>query len=84
MASTAPAAPSRCPIADLVEDTGMAAAASPSAALSARVSARSFKGVEVPCALTYTTSSGSRPASASASRMASAAPVPCLSGAVRW
>ena len=83
-ASTAPAAPSRCPIADLVEETGMSLAASPRAALRASVSARSLSGVEVPCALTYTTSSGVRPASASAMRMASAAPAPSLSGAVRW
>ena len=83
-ASTAPAAPSRCPIADLVEDTGISLAASPSAALMACVSARSLSGVEVPCALMYTMSSGVRPASASATRIASAAPAPSLSGAVRW
>ena len=39
-ASTAPAAPSRCPIADLVEDTGISPAWSPSASLIAVVSAR--------------------------------------------
>ena len=50
----------------------------------ASVSARSLSGVEVPCAFTYTMSSGERPASASAMRMASAAPAPSLSGAVRW
>ena len=52
MASTAPAAPSRCPIADFVEETGTFAACSPSAALIARVSERSLSGVEVPWALT--------------------------------
>ena len=52
IASTAPAAPSRWPIADLVELTGMSAARSPSAAFSATVSERSLSGVEVPCALT--------------------------------
>jgi hypothetical protein len=52
IASTAPAAPSRCPIADLVELTGMSAARSPRAALIAFVSAASFSGVEVPWALT--------------------------------
>ena len=83
-ASTAPAAPSRCPIADLVEDTGMSLAASPSAALMASVSARSLRGVEVPCALTYTMSSVLSSASARATRIASAAPAPSLSGAVRW
>ena len=51
-ASTAPAAPSRCPIADLVEDTGISPAWSPSASLIAFVSARSLSGVEVPWALT--------------------------------
>ena len=50
----------------------------------ASVSARSLSGVEVPCALTYTMSSGVSPASASAIRIASAAPAPSLSGAVRW
>ena len=50
----------------------------------ASVSARSLSGVEVPCALTYTMSSGVSPASASATRIASAAPAPSLSGAVRW
>ena len=53
IASTAPAAPSRWPIADLVERHGHAVAAcSPSAVLIASVSARSLSGVEVPCALT--------------------------------
>jgi hypothetical protein len=52
-ASTAPAAPSRCPIADLVEETGIFfACSSPSARFSAAVSAASFSCVEVPWALT--------------------------------
>jgi hypothetical protein len=51
-ASTAPAAPSRCPIADFVEDTGIRIACSPSASLIACVSPRSFSGVEVPWAFT--------------------------------
>jgi len=50
--STAPAAPSRWPIADLVEEIGMRAAYSPSAAFRATVSARSLSWVEVPWALT--------------------------------
>ena len=49
--STAPEAPSRWPIADLVDDTGTFAAWSPSASLIALVSARSLSGVEVPWAL---------------------------------
>ena len=52
IASTAPAAPSRWPIADFVDETGTRCARSPSAALIASVSARSFSGVEVPWALT--------------------------------
>ena len=51
-ASTAPAAPSRWPIADFGEETGHPRACSPSAVLIAFVSARSLSGVEVPCALT--------------------------------
>ena len=84
IASTAPAAPSRCPIADLVELTGTDPARSPSAALIAPVSARSFSGVEVPWAFTYATSAASTPASSSASSIARAAPRPSGSGAVRW
>ena len=52
-ASTAPAAPSMCPVIDLVDDTGVrAACASPSTRLITRVSAESPSGVEVPWALT--------------------------------
>jgi hypothetical protein len=51
-ASTAPAAPSRWPIADFVDETGTRVACSPSAAFSALVSERSLSGVDVPCALT--------------------------------
>ena len=51
-ASTAPAAPSRWPIADLVDEIGIRCASSPSATLSASVSLRSLSGVEVPCAFT--------------------------------
>jgi len=50
-ASTAPAAPSRWPCIDLVDDIGMVLAAGPKAAFTARVSAASFICVEVPCAL---------------------------------
>ena len=85
IASTAPAAPSRCPIADFVEDTGIwRARASPSARFRAAVSAASFRGVDVPCAFTYATSSGVIPASASASSIAPDAGPPLGSGAVRW
>src|SRR3546814_1066275 len=47
-ASTPPAAPSRWPVIDLVELTMVLYAWSPSAALTAIVSARSPAGVEVP------------------------------------
>jgi len=51
IASTAPAAPSRWPIADFVEEIGIVFACSPRAVFSAAVSARSLIGVEVPWAL---------------------------------
>ena len=51
-ASMAPAAPSMCPVTPFVEETGTSyARSSPSATLSARVSAESPAGVDVPCAL---------------------------------
>ena len=50
----------------------------------AALSAASFSGVDVPCALMYVTSAGSAPASCSAQRIASAAPEPFGSGAVMW
>ena len=49
--STAPAAPSRCPVIDLVELIAVFLAASPIAFLMAAVSYWSFSPVEVPCAL---------------------------------
>ena len=52
IASTAPAAPSRWPIADFVEDTGTSRGAVAERAFIAVVSARSLSGVEVPWALT--------------------------------
>ena len=52
IASTAPAAPSRCPIDDLVEDIVTLPAASPSSRATAPSSISSPIGVEVPCALT--------------------------------
>src|SRR5512134_909787 len=47
-ASTPPAAPSRCPVMDLVEFTATFFAWSPSRRLTATLSARSPSGVEVP------------------------------------
>ncbi len=52
MFSTAPAAPSRWPIIDLVDDTAVWYACSPSPYLVAAVSAGSFLAVPVPCELT--------------------------------
>src|SRR5262249_44285455 len=54
-ASSAPAPPSRCPVIDLVADTTTPAAAGPSAATIAWPSTASPAGVEVACALTWTT-----------------------------
>src|SRR5439155_10966989 len=51
IASTAPAAPSRCPIEDLVEDIEMRPAALPTTRCTAPSSISSPSGVEVPCAL---------------------------------
>ncbi|MBS1115779.1 MAG: hypothetical protein H6Q87_163 [candidate division NC10 bacterium] len=84
MPSTAPAPPSRCPIMDLVELTGISRALGPSAASSEAVSDASLNGVPVPWALTYPTLSGGTPASWSARRTASAALVPAGSGRVMW
>ena len=51
--SSAPAAPSRCPVSLLVDEVGIwYARSSPSASFSAFVSAASPAGVEVPCAFT--------------------------------
>ena len=51
-ASSAPAAPRRWPVMDLVEPTTISRARSPRTALMAAVSDRSLWGVEVPWALT--------------------------------
>lgn len=82
MASTAPAAPSIWPVIDLVELTSAFSAALPSAVLMAMVSALSFIGVLVPCALMYTLSSGVMPACSIASANARAAPSASGCGAV--
>ena len=82
MASTAPAAPSRWPVIDLVELTG--GISSPNTWRMAAVSHRSFMGVLVPWALMYPIRPGSRAASARASRMQRTAPSPSGAGAVMW
>ncbi len=50
-ASSAPLAPSRCPVMDLVELTANRSACAPKTRRIASVSVRSFSGVLVPCAL---------------------------------
>src|SRR4051794_2437087 len=82
IASTPPAAPSRWPVIDLVDDTINFLDASPKQAFIACVSARSPAGVEVPCALTYCTSPAFKPASFIAAVMQRAAPSPFSLGAV--
>ena len=51
IASTAPAAPNKCPIDDLVDDMQMRAAAFPTSRCTAPISISSPTGVEVPWAL---------------------------------
>ena len=52
IASTDPAAPSRWPIADLVDDIATASEAEPSTRCKAASSISSPRGVDVPCAFT--------------------------------
>jgi hypothetical protein len=57
---------------------------SPKTSLRTRVSAASPAGVDVPCALMYPTSAGSRPASVRAIRTARAACASTGSGSETW
>src|SRR6185437_13506675 len=82
IASTPPAAPSRCPVMDLVELTINLFAYSPNTLLMPCTSATSPACVEVPCALMYCTSSKFKPASFIAARMQRAPPSPFSLGAV--
>ena len=84
MVSTAPAAPSRCPVIDLVADTHSPSTASPSALRIASASATSPTGVEVAWALMWTTSEGTAPADSMAIRIARLAPDPTGSGWAMW
>jgi hypothetical protein len=59
--SSAPAAPSRCPVIDLVALTAIPSAAAPKARRIALASATSPTGVEVACALMWTTSASAEP-----------------------
>ena len=52
MSSTLPAAPSMCPVIDLVDETLSRAAASPNTVAMALASLESLSGVLVPCAFT--------------------------------
>ena len=69
MASTAPAAPSRCPMADLFEVRATFDMPSPNRVRMAFISARSPAGVEVPCVLMKPTSSVVIPASSKRSEL---------------
>ena len=81
IASTAPAAPSMCPVIDFVELTTTFSTWPSNAFLIATVSLRSLSGVLVPCALMYSAPWGS-PASCMARRSACAPPTACGCGAV--
>ena len=80
--SSPPAAPSRCPVIDLVELIATRFAWSPNTDLMAWVSNLSLRGVEVPCAFTYPNSLKGKPESSIAACMARAAPSPSGAGAV--
>ena len=84
MPSTTPAAPSRCPVIDLVPLTASLAACAPNAFFMAVVSATSPSGVEVACAFTCCTSSALMPASRRLFSIESRAPAPSSGGAVMW
>ncbi len=83
-ASSAPAAPSRCPVIDFVAVTDMLSVWSPKARLIALYSATSPTGVEVACALMWMMSVGDRSARSTAYSIARDAPEPLGSGAVMW
>jgi hypothetical protein len=82
--SRPPAAPSRCPVMDFVEDTATLFACAPKTCLIARVSTLSPVGVEVPWALMYEIFSGAMPASSRAARITRAGPSPSSDGAAMW
>ena len=81
IASNAPAAPSKCPVIDLVAETGRLSTAAPKTRRIAATSLASPAGVLVACALRYPTSCGERPALAKAAAMHRPAPSPLGSGA---
>ena len=84
-ASSPPAAPSRWPVIDLVEETtSPLRACSPKTLLMAWHSATSPCGVEVPWVLTYPTSSPFTPANLRAILMARWPPSPSGAGEVMW
>jgi len=69
---------------DFVELIIRRRACSPNTVFAAVTSIGSPAGVEVPCALMYSTSSNAIPASWSARFIARAAPSPSTQGAVMW
>ena len=84
--STAPAAPSRCPVAPLVDDTYNGewrnVVDKPKTEWIAFTSAKSPTGVDVACALIYPMCSGKREAQDRAESIARAAPSPVSGGEV--
>lgn len=83
-ASTAPAAPRRCPVAPFVELTSRCEHADPNTRRMAACSISSPTGVDVACALTYATSSGASPEPRNAAVIAATAPAPLGCGDVTW
>ncbi|MNL48736.1 hypothetical protein D3C87_1716150 [compost metagenome] len=83
MAATAPAAPSKCPVADLVELMATSPAV-PNTRRMAASSPRSPTIVDVACAFRCCTCCAVRPACASAASMLRAAPSPSSGPEVMW
>src|SRR4029453_19280425 len=81
-ASSPPAAPSRWPVIDFVDDTMSDPAWSPKQRLIASVSTLSPCGVHVPCALMYDTCAGSTAALFKARPITRSGPSPSSDGAV--
>ena len=84
IASTAPAAPNKCPVIDLVEFIFIEYKCSPKTSYNAFDSATSPKGVEVPCMFTVSIFLRSTLASLRQFSMTLIAPIPSGCGAVIW
>ena len=84
IASIAPAAPNKWPVIDLVELMFIFFAWSPNTSDIAFNSATSPKGVDVPCVLIWSTSSGFKPAFSKQFFITATTPIPSGCGAVIW